>query len=254
MLATRKVNLGTARGDDVTGDTFFGMEYSGRDRNGRRVMGGVKFQSIASFIVVDPDMMWEIPAAWTMEEAAAVPVAYSSTVYYALNVRGAMKPAESVLIHSGCGGVRQAAIAIALSMGCTVFTTVESQDKREFLRKRFPTLRDRHISNTRDLSFEQHVTRETEGRGVGLVLNSLACDKLLASVRCLATRGRFLEIGKFDLFRGQNSWNVVVSLGRELPRGDVGQLVEPRSKFCCIEAPPQIAYSRGNRQGKWSKV
>ncbi|KAH7938660.1 hypothetical protein HPB51_028823 [Rhipicephalus microplus] len=110
-------------------------------------------------------MMWEIPAAWTMEEAAAVPVAYSSTVYYALIVRGAMKPAESVLIHSGCGGVRQAAIAIALSMGCTLFTTVGSQDKREFLRKRFPTLQDRHISNTRDLSFEQHVTRETEGRG-----------------------------------------------------------------------------------------
>ncbi|XP_075725717.1 fatty acid synthase isoform X2 [Rhipicephalus microplus] len=203
MLATGKVNLDTARGDNVTGDAFLGMEYSGRDRNGRRVMGGVKGQSIASFVVADPDMMWEIPAAWTMEQAATVPVAYS-TAYYALIVRGAMKPAESVLIHSGSGGVGQAAIAIALSMGCTVFTTVGSQDKREFLRKRFPTLQNRHISNTRDLSFEQHVMRETEGRGVDLVLNSLAGDKLLASVRCLATRGRFLEIGKFDLFEDKN--------------------------------------------------
>jgi len=35
-----------------------------------------------------------------------------------------MKKGESVLIHSGSGGVGQAAIAIALSMGCRVFATV----------------------------------------------------------------------------------------------------------------------------------
>lgn len=35
--------------------------------------------------------------------------------------------------------------------------------------------------------------------GVDLVLNSLAEEKLQASVRCLAQHGRFLEIGKFDL-------------------------------------------------------
>jgi len=40
---------------------------------------------------------------------------------------------------------------------------------------------------------------ETNGRGVDLVLNSLAEDKLRASVRCLAPGGRFLEIGRFDL-------------------------------------------------------
>lgn len=41
--------------------------------------------------------------------------------------------------------------------------------------------------------------RRTGGRGVDIVLNSLAEDKLLASLRCLAPHGRFLEIGKFDL-------------------------------------------------------
>jgi fatty acid synthase len=40
---------------------------------------------------------------------------------------------------------------------------------------------------------------ETNGRGVDIVLNSLAEEKLQASVRCLAPRGRFLEIAKFDL-------------------------------------------------------
>ena len=40
---------------------------------------------------------------------------------------------------------------------------------------------------------------ETNGRGVDLVLNSLAAEKLEASVRCLAADGRFLEIGKTDM-------------------------------------------------------
>lgn len=35
--------------------------------------------------------------------------------------------------------------------------------------------------------------------GVDVVLNSLAEEKLQASIRCLARHGRFLEIGKYDL-------------------------------------------------------
>lgn len=104
-----------------------------------------------------------------------------------------------MLIHAGTGGVGQASIAIALHMGCTVFTTVGSKEKREFLKKRFPQLTDRHICNSRDTTFEQQVLVETDGRGVDLVLNSLAEEKLQASVRCLAKDGRFLEIGKYDL-------------------------------------------------------
>lgn len=43
------------------------------------------------------------------------------------------------------------------------------------------------------------IVRETNGKGVDFVLNSLAEDKLLASVRCLGVCGHFLEIGKFDM-------------------------------------------------------
>jgi NADPH:quinone reductase-like Zn-dependent oxidoreductase len=60
-------------------------------------------------------------------------------------------------------------------------------------------LTDNNIGNSRDTSFEQLIMTETNGRGVDLVLNSLSEEKLQASVRCLAHRGRFLEIGKSDL-------------------------------------------------------
>lgn len=138
------------------------------------------------------------PGRRSLEEAATVPVAYA-TAYYALCVRGRMRRGEAVLVHAGTGGVGQAAIAIALHAGCSVYTTVGTPDKRAFLRSRFPALPDDNIGNSRDTSFEQLVLRRTRGRGVDLVLNSLAGDKLLASVRCLADGGRFLEIGKLDL-------------------------------------------------------
>lgn len=77
-----------------------------------------------------------------------MPVTYT-TAYYALILRGQMRKGESILIHGGSGGVGQAAIAIALSMGCTVYTTVGSQEKRDFLKKKFPQLTDVNFANSR---------------------------------------------------------------------------------------------------------
>jgi fatty acid synthase len=56
-----------------------------------------------------------------------------------------------------------------------------------------------HILNSRDIQFEQQLKSKTCGKGVNLVLNSLAGDKLDASFRCLSDNGRFVEIGKYDL-------------------------------------------------------
>ncbi|GFV24242.1 fatty acid synthase [Trichonephila clavipes] len=73
-----------------------------------------------------------------------------------------------------------------------------TKEKREFLQKRFPKLLDKHFCNSRDLSFEKHILDETNGEGVDVILNSLAEEKLKASLNCIAQNGRFLEIGKYD--------------------------------------------------------
>ncbi|KAL1517282.1 hypothetical protein ABEB36_001067 [Hypothenemus hampei] len=198
MLATGKLPPDALPGDLAGQDCILGLEFSGRDSQGRRVMGMVAARSLATTVLADPGFLWEIPEKWSLEEASTIPVVYG-TSYYALIVRGRMQPKESVLIHAGTGGVGQASIAIALHMGCEVFTTVSSQAKRDFLKKTFPQLDDNHIGNSRDTSFEQLILTQTNGRGVDLVLNSLAAHQLQASVRCLAIGGRFLEIGKVDL-------------------------------------------------------
>ncbi|XP_054923034.2 fatty acid synthase-like [Dermacentor andersoni] len=198
MIATGKLSPDALPCNQADYECLLGLEFSGRDPQGRRVMGFVESQGMSTVVSAFTEYLLEVPEAWTLEEASTVPVVYM-TAYLALLVRGNMRPGESLLVHSGSGGVGQAAISIALAMGCTVFTTVGSQEKRDFLKRRFPQLEDRHIANSRDLSFEEHILRETDGRGVDLVLNSLSEAKLQASVRCLAEHGRFLEIGKFDL-------------------------------------------------------
>ncbi|KAL4702305.1 hypothetical protein ACJJTC_018435, partial [Scirpophaga incertulas] len=198
MLATGKLPPDALPGNLAGQECILGLEFSGRGADGRRVMGMVAARGLATSVQADQQFLWDVPAGWSLEEAATVPVAYG-TAYYALAVRGRMRAGEAVLVHAGAGGVGQAAIAIALHAGCTVFTTVGTPDKRAFLHERFPALPDENIGNSRDASFEQLVLRRTRGRGVDLVLNSLADDKLQASVRCLAEGGRFLEIGKLDL-------------------------------------------------------
>ncbi|XP_047538487.1 fatty acid synthase-like isoform X2 [Vanessa atalanta] len=175
-----------------------GFEIVGRTYNGTRVMSLVKNSGLANMVVGDRTLCWGIPDEWTFEEAATVPVAYT-TVYYALVMVGQIQRGESILIHAGSGGVGQAAINVALSFGCEVFTTVGSQEKRLFIKKLYPQLKDNHIGNSRDTSFEDMIRKETNGQGVDLVLNSLSDERLQASIRCLGCRGRFLEIGKFDI-------------------------------------------------------
>jgi fatty acid synthase len=58
--------------------------------------------------------------------------------YYALEMAGHMKMGDTVLIHSGTGGVGQAAINLCLHAGCTVYTTVGTKEKQDFIKKQYP--------------------------------------------------------------------------------------------------------------------
>ena len=63
-------------------------------------------------------------------------------------------------------------------MGCEVFTTVGSQQKIDFLLSKFPGLSRDHILHSRSVKFEEDIMNMTKSRGVNVVLNSLAGDKL----------------------------------------------------------------------------
>ncbi|MEO0249699.1 MAG: type I polyketide synthase, partial [candidate division WOR-3 bacterium] len=118
---------------------------------------------------------------------------------YALRHLGRMSRGERVLIHAAAGGVGLAAVQIAQQVGAEVFATAGSSEKRAFL----SALGVRHVMDSRSLSFADEIREITGGQGVDLVLNSLAGEAIPKGLSCLAPYGRFLEIGKRDIY--QNS-------------------------------------------------
>ncbi|XP_077295461.1 fatty acid synthase-like [Arctopsyche grandis] len=203
MTATGRIPVETVARGRLNQECVQGLEFAGKTKDGLRIMGLVASKGLANVVKTDDFMYWPIPDAWTMEDAATIPICYS-TVLYALMMVAHMQPGESVLIHAGTGGVGQAAINVCLYYGCKVFTTVGTPEKRAAIKMLYPQLTDDCIGNSRDTSFEEMIMFQTEGKGVDIVLNSLADDKLLASVRCLGKRGRFLEIGKVDIVNNTN--------------------------------------------------
>ncbi|KAH4186698.1 hypothetical protein HBI81_132540 [Parastagonospora nodorum] len=140
-----------------------------------------------------------VPAGMSYEEAASMPLIFL-TAYYALVTAGGLIAGEKILIHAAAGGVGQAAIMIAQAKGAQIFATVGAESKKQLLVEQYGIPENR-IFSSRDTSFVKGVLRATGGQGVDVILNSLAGEALrLSWTDCLAKFGRFLEIGKADLF------------------------------------------------------
>ncbi len=101
-----------------------------------------------------------------------------------------------MLIHAGAGGVGLAAIQIAQQVGAEIFCTAGSEEKRSFLHD----LGVEHVLSSRSLAFADEIMRLTDREGVDVVLNSLPGEAIPKSIGCLRAYGRFLEIGKIDIY------------------------------------------------------
>ncbi|MGA5128143.1 SDR family NAD(P)-dependent oxidoreductase, partial [Streptomyces pseudogriseolus] len=161
---------------------------------GDRVMG-MFAGAFGPVAVADERMVAPIPKGWSFAEAATVPITYL-TAYYGLVDLAALKPGESVLVHAAAGGVGSAAVRLARHLGAEVYGTA-SPAKWDALRA--AGLDDAHLASSRDLGFEERLRTATGGRGVDVVLDSLAREFVDASLRLLPRGGRFLEMGKTDV-------------------------------------------------------
>ncbi len=148
-----------------------------------------------SHLCVDAELCIPLAAGLDPKAAATLPVAYF-TAHYALAELAGLKEGDSVLIHGAAGGVGLAAIHVAASCGAEVFATAGTPDKRALLE----TLGVDHVLNSRTSEFASTIMHLTNGKGVDVVLNSLAGEKMEASLQVLKPFGRFLEIGKQDFF------------------------------------------------------
>ncbi|KAI0444956.1 polyketide synthase PksD [Xylaria telfairii] len=132
-------------------------------------------------------------------ETACGVVGPANTAWYSLIEVGRLRKGEKVLIHAASGATGQLAIQVAQLVGAEVFATVGYDFKKQLLVEKYNIPAD-HIFYSRNTTFATGIMRMTNGAGVDLVLNSLAGESLLASWDCVAPYGRFIEIGKADIY------------------------------------------------------
>ncbi|KAH0439698.1 hypothetical protein CcaCcLH18_02808 [Colletotrichum camelliae] len=143
------------------------------------------------------DMYQKMPENISFEAAATIPCIWT-TIYYSIYDMARLQAKESILIHAAAGGLGQAAIILAQHIGAEIYVTVSSQTKKQFFMDKYGIPED-HTFNSRDLSFADGIKRVTNGRGVDIVINSLAGEGLRQTWLCVAPFGRFIEVGKRDI-------------------------------------------------------
>jgi len=158
---------------------------------------------LATHAITTADSIVKLPEGCLRDEEDLVRVAGFLGVYatasYALEDIGRLSEDEWVLIHSAMGGVGQAALGIAKAKNANIIASAGSEEKRRRLREEFGI---KHTIDSRTPSrFRAEILKITgEHNGVDIVLNSLAGEGMIESMKCLAAMGRFVEIGKVDMF------------------------------------------------------
>jgi acyl transferase domain-containing protein/NADPH:quinone reductase-like Zn-dependent oxidoreductase len=157
---------------------------------GQRVFGCAA-GCLGSLVTVPAASMATLPDDIGMAAAAGMPVAFL-TALLGLDRLAGLRAGETVLIHAAAGGVGLAAVQIAQRAGATVFATAGSAAKRALL----AGMGVARVMDSRSTGFAAEVLAATGGRGVDVLLNSLAGEFIPAGLRSLAPGGRFLELGK----------------------------------------------------------
>lgn len=133
-----------------------------------------------------------VPAPPGVDEigAAVAPVTFG-TVEHMLFDNAKLEPGETILVQAGGSGIGTAAIQLAKSMGCTVITTVGSEDKME----KAKALGADHVINYREDRFEGVVRKITKKRGVDVVFEHVGADTWAGSLLSMKRGGRLVTCG-----------------------------------------------------------
>ncbi len=182
-----------------TGSTKIGLEGAGivtavgegveRFKVGDAVVGPME-NSLSSPINTAADVLGNVPSNLSLAEAAGTPSVFLSA-YHALAKLARLAPGETVMVHTGASGFGLAAIQVARALGATVVATAGSEEKRAYLRG----LGIDYVGDSRTAKFADEVMEHTGGRGIDVVLNTLAAARNVNNIDILrAGTGRLIDL------------------------------------------------------------
>jgi len=154
------------------------------------IIGEHAHGTFAEFVKVPAEALARRPKHLSWEEAAALPLVFL-TAWRMLVTRGHLEEGESVLIHGIGGGLAQAALTLAASLGARTFVTSSSADKL----RRAQEMGASHTIDYSRTDVGKEIRSLTGKRGVDLVIESTGAATWLTSLKCAAKGGRIVTCG-----------------------------------------------------------
>jgi putative PIG3 family NAD(P)H quinone oxidoreductase len=147
-----------------------------------------------------------IPGGLSMVEAAALPETFF-TVWTNLFERGGLKAGESVLIHGGTSGIGTTAIQLAVAWGARVIATAGTEEKARACER----LGAARGIDYRTEDFVEVIRRETDGKGVDLILDMVGASYLARNMEAVAVEGRLVVISLIGGARAEINLGTLMS-------------------------------------------
>src|SRR4051812_22862971 len=181
---------------------------------GDRVWAACRFGGDSGVVSARARDMGHLPADWSFEEGAALPVVYG-TAYASLVSFGNLRPGERLLVQAAAGGVGIAATQIGKLLGAEIFGTA-SASKHDAIRE----FGVQHPIDYRNKDFAEEIRRITgEQAPIHLAVDGVGAASWKAGYNLLAAGGRLVMIGAASFVTGEK---------RNLPKAAVNFTKVPR--------------------------
>ena len=161
---------------------------------GQRMLAALAVGSLASQVTCRAELCVPLPPGLDAETGASLSTVFLTALHGLVHL-AKLQPGETVLIHAAAGGVGQAALQVAKRCGARILATASAPKQQGLLAQGVEAVFD-----SRSLAFAEQVLAHTGGKGVDVVLNSLKGDRVAASFEALAPGGRFIELGKIEIW------------------------------------------------------
>jgi NADPH:quinone reductase-like Zn-dependent oxidoreductase len=185
------------------GDAVFGLAYGG---------------AYAEYIAVSTHMLVHKPDELSWEECAGIPETWI-TATQAMYLIGGFEPGKSILWHAGASSVSIAGQQLSVANGASaVYATARSDDKCEFCVKE---LGAKAAYNTKTEEWDRAVLRDTNHKGVDIIVDFIGADTFAQNLTAAARDGRIVNLATL-------SGGKLKSGG---PEPDLGAFVRKRIRY-----------------------
>lgn len=234
-VITRK-NLSTY-GKNATESSIPGLEVSGEiieigsnvtDKNlGEKVCALIAGGGYSQFVAVESSHCLPIPKGVSEINAAAIPETVF-TVWFNVFKQGKLQPGEKLLIHGGTSGIGTMGLQMAKAMGATVYATVGSDKKADFLKE----MGLEKIINYKSEAFEEVLKDEK----IDVILDMVGGDYTQKNLEILNKKGRLININ------GMKSNEVNINLRTIMSKNLIltGSFLKPQSSQVKAEIAKEV--------------